>query len=90
MEVAEETEITSSLEKSVKGSAVGVSQNESLTQTMHDKEVKLCRLRNNQGPVAQKSRNFLGLFRLPEFPFFLRNAEALSHQTFQSSLFFLD
>ena len=34
MEVAEETEITSSLEKSVKGSAVGVSQNESLTQTM--------------------------------------------------------
>ena len=86
MEVAEETEITSRLEKSVKRSAVGVSQNE----TQCNKEVKLCHLRNNQGPVSQKSRNFLGLFRLPEFPFYLRNAEALSHQTLQSSLFFLD
>ena len=34
MEVAEETEITLILEKSVKRSAVAVSQNESLMQTM--------------------------------------------------------
>ena len=34
--------------------------------------------------------NFSGLFRaLPQFPLYLCNAEVLSHQTSQSSLFFL-
>ena len=40
-------------------------------------------------PVSQKSRNFSGLFRVPQFLLNLRNAEVLSHQTSQSSLFFL-
>ena len=33
-------------------------------------------------PVSQKSRNVSGLFRVPQFPLYLRNAAALSHQTF--------
>ena len=41
------------------------------------------------GPVSQKSRNFSGLFRVPQFPSYLRNAEVLSLQTSQSSWFFL-
>ena len=41
------------------------------------------------GPVSQKSRNFSGLFRVSQFPLYLRNAEVLSHQTLQSSRFFL-
>ena len=41
------------------------------------------------GPVSQKSRNFSGLFRVPLFPLYLRNAEVLSLQTSQSSWFFL-
>ena len=41
-----------------------------------------------QRPVSQKSRNFSDLFRVPQFPSYLRNAEALSHQTSQSSCFF--
>ena len=32
-------------------------------------------------PVSQKSRNFSGLFRVPQFPLHLRNTEVLSHQT---------
>ena len=36
------------------------------------------------GPV---SRHFSGLFRVPQFPLFLRNNEALSHQTLQPSCF---
>ena len=35
-----------------------------------------------QAPVSQKSRNVSGLFRVPQFPLYLRNAAALSHQTF--------
>ena len=38
-----------------------------------------------QGPVSQKSRNFSGLFRVPQLPLYLRNAEVLSLQTAQSS-----
>ena len=41
------------------------------------------------GPVSQKSRNFSGLFRAPQFFFYLRNAEILSHQTSLSSWFFI-
>ena len=41
------------------------------------------------GPVSQKSPNFLGLFRVPQFPLYLRNAGVLSYQTSQSSWFFL-
>ena len=41
------------------------------------------------GPVSQKSRNFSGLFRVPQFHLYLRNAEVLSLQTSQSSWFFL-
>ena len=44
---------------------------------------------NPRGPVSQKSRNFSGLFRVPQFPSYLRNAEVLSLQTSQSSWFFL-
>ena len=40
---------------------------------------------SGQGPVSQKSRNFSALFRVPQFLFYLRNAEVLSHQTLQSS-----
>ena len=36
-----------------------------------------------------KSRNFSGLFRMPQFTLYLRNAEVLSHQPLQSSFFFL-
>ena len=43
----------------------------------------------DQGPVSQKSRNFSGLFRVPQFPLYLRNAEVLSHQTSKFSYFFL-
>ena len=42
-----------------------------------------------QGPVCRKSRNFSGLFWVPQFPLYLRNTEVLSHQTSQSSWFFL-
>ena len=41
------------------------------------------------GAYFSKSRNFSGLFRVPQFPLYLRNAEVLSHQTSQSSWFFL-
>ena len=39
--------------------------------------------------VSQKSRNFSGLFRVPQFPLYLRNAEILSTRALQSSWFFL-
>ena len=42
-----------------------------------------------QEPVSQKSRNFAALFRVPQFPLYLRNAEVLSNQTSQSSWCFL-
>ena len=42
-----------------------------------------------QGPVSQKSRNFSGLFWVPQFSLYLRNADVLSQQTSQFSLFFL-
>ena len=42
-----------------------------------------------QAPVSQKSRDFSGLSRVPQFPLHLRNAEVLSHQTSQSSRFSL-
>ena len=32
---------------------------------------------NGQGPVSQKSRNFSGLFRVLQFPLYLRNATKL-------------
>jgi len=35
--------------------------------------------------VSQKPQNFLGLFRVPQFPLYLRNAKVLSHETSQSS-----
>ena len=38
-----------------------------------------------QRPVSQKSRNFSGQYRVPQFPLYLRNAEVLSLQTSQSS-----
>ena len=41
------------------------------------------------GPVSQKSRKFSGLLRVTQFPLYLRDAEVLSHQTSQSSCFFL-
>ena len=41
---------------------------------------------SDQGPVSQKSRHFSGLFRVPQLPLYLRNAEVLSLQTAQSSL----
>ena len=41
------------------------------------------------GPVSQKCRKFSGLLRVPQFPLYLRDAEVLSHQTSQSSWFFL-
>ena len=37
-----------------------------------------------QGPVSQKTRNFPGLFWMPQFPLYLRNAEDPSHQTIKS------
>ena len=37
----------------------------------------------------EKSRHFSGPFRVRKLPLCLRNAEALSHQTLQSSWFFL-
>ena len=37
------------------------------------------------GPVSQKSQNFSGLFRVPQFPLYVHNAEVLTHQTSQSS-----
>ena len=39
--------------------------------------------------VSQKSRNFSGLFRVPQFSSYLRKAEVLSHQTSQSSWFLI-
>ena len=39
------------------------------------------------GPGSQTSRNFSGLFGVPQSPLYLRNVEILSHQTSQSSLF---
>ena len=41
------------------------------------------------GSVSQKSRNFSGLFRVSQFSLYFRNVEVLSHQTSQSSSFFL-
>ena len=42
------------------------------------------------GPVSQKSRNFLGLFRVPQLLLlYLHNAKVISLQTSQSSWFFL-
>ena len=35
----------------------------------------------DQGRVSQKSRNFSSLFRVPQFPLYLRNAAVLSHPT---------
>ena len=43
---------------------------------------------HNLGPVSQKSRNCSGLFRVPKFPIYLRDAKVLSHQTSQCSWFF--
>ena len=39
--------------------------------------------------VSQKSQNFSGLFQLPQFPLYLRNAKVLSHQIMESSWYFL-
>ena len=41
-----------------------------------------------QKTLSQMSRNFSGLFRVPQFPLYLRNAEVLSRQTLQYSWFF--
>ena len=49
--------------------------------------IKVGDLNSGQSPVSQKSRNFSGLFRVPQFPLYLRNAEVVSHQTSQSSSF---
>ena len=38
---------------------------------------------------SRKSRNFSGLFRVPQFRLYLRNAEVPSHKTSQSSWMFL-
>ena len=38
--------------------------------------------------VSQKSRNFSGLFRVPNLPLRLRNAEVLGYQTLQFLLVF--
>ena len=46
-------------------------------------------LLNDQGPVSKKSGNYSGLFRVTQFPSYLRNAEVLRLQTSQSSWFFL-
>ena len=45
--------------------------------------------KGNLGPVSQKSRKLLGPFRVRQFPLCLCNAEVLSHETSQSSWFFL-
>ena len=42
-----------------------------------------------QGPVTQKFRNLKGLFRVPQFPPYFRNAEVLSHSNFPILLVFL-
>ena len=49
--------------------------------------VKVGELNSGQSPVSQKSRNFSGLFRVPQFPLYLGNAEAVSHQTSRFSWF---
>ena len=38
--------------------------------------------------MPQKSQTFLGLFRVPQFPLYLRNSKVLSHETSQSPWFF--
>ena len=43
----------------------------------------------DQGLVSQKSRDFWGLFLVPQFPLYLRNTGVLSHPTSQSYWFFL-
>ena len=43
----------------------------------------------DQAPVSQMSRNFSGILQVPQFPLYLRNAEVVSHQSSQSSWFFL-
>ena len=54
------------------------------------KEAHARREKNSeQEPVSQKFRNLSGLFRVPQFPLYLRNAEAISHQTSLSFWFFL-
>ena len=45
------------------------------------------RMLRKLGPVSQKSRNFSGLSRVPQFPLYLRNAGVLSHQTSPFSCF---
>ena len=44
---------------------------------------------SHQAPVSQESGIFSGLFRVPRFPLYLRNAEVLSNQTSQSCCFFI-
>ena len=39
--------------------------------------------------VPCRQRNFSGLFRMPQFPLYLRNAEDLTHQSSRFSWFFL-
>ena len=39
-------------------------------------------------PIPQKSRNFSDLFRVPQLPLYLGNAEVLSHQSSQPSTSF--
>ena len=41
------------------------------------------------GGSAEEVQNFSGLFEVPTFPLYLGNSEGLSHQTSQSSWFFL-
>ena len=41
------------------------------------KEAKGCLTQRDQGPVSQKSRIVSGLFRVLQFPSYLRNAEVL-------------
>ena len=41
------------------------------------------------GPVSQKSRNVLGLSRVPQFPLYLRSAEILKPSNFAVLLVFL-
>ena len=50
---------------------------------------RVCNFTGGLGPVSQKSRNFSGLFRVPQFLLYLRNTEVLGLQTSQSSFFFL-
>ena len=44
---------------------------------LHSNILMTCMIIVRLGPVSQKYRNFLGLFRMPQFPLHLREAEAL-------------